>query len=166
MAPVDPLDVLFAADEPAAPSGVQTGGGGGGGSDVLEDIFGDGAAASSGGGLTDFAPVVEQRIFAPEMITTPQFGAKWKVTRQEVKKTVSPTWCGSPAAYSSAMESMHLHPVQTIGKEVICAGRYVADNSLVLVHGKLKPGAVDVTVRAASREIAQHIVKVLSSTLA
>ena len=63
---------------------------------------------------------------------------------------VAPSSCTTPQDFMSRMQSqMGLHPVQTIGQEMICAGKAAsAGNSVVLVHGKIKPGRVEMMVKS------------------
>jgi len=106
-------------------------------------------------------------------IRTEQYGAAWKQLSDEVKAQARPTSCSSPADFMSRMGSgMHLHPVQTIGAENICADRLVVTQggavqqtaALVLVHGKVH-SHIDLIVKAKSRELANLIAKQLAVVL-
>lgn len=63
-----------------------------------------------------------------------------------------------------AQQRVNLHPVQTIGQEMICAGK-TAGGALVLVHTKLKPGRLDIIVKAPDNGSAQVVVPVLKKEM-
>lgn len=65
---------------------------------------------------------------------------------------------------------LHLHSVETIGNENICAsklllgglqGQVVAAPAFALVHGKVKPGAstgsIDVIIRSSDKDLSNQV---------
>ncbi len=63
-----------------------------------------------------------------------------------------------------AQSRVNLHPVQTIGQEMICSGK-VASGAVVLVHTKLKPGRLDIIVKAPDNGAAQIVVPLLKKEM-
>lgn len=129
---------------------------GGASTDDVLDIFGGmgmgGPSSSTVGGddlLGAFGATPAPPLLSPASIDTPTFGQNWGVHTAEMKVTV-PCSVQSPDAFMSCMSSKaNLHGIQAITQtaEAICAGTSLTDGQLVLVHGKILPGSVLLTVR-------------------
>jgi hypothetical protein len=75
----------------------------------------------------------------------------------------------SSAAFMARARELNLHSVETIGVENIVAGRVLlaagAPVAMVLVHGKVRAGGVDVMVRSADRDLSASVAALLQASL-
>lgn len=141
--------------------------------DLLSGVFGDPAPVSSepAGGLDFFGAALmdpepePQPVFEPQVMTTPQYGKLWKQYKGDVKLSVSPSSVTTPEEYMSRLSSNGVHPVQTIKIETICAAKHIATGTVVLLHGKILGGKVDVIVKSPSEVANQDAAAMLKSVL-
>ena len=90
----------------------------------------------------------QQPLLSPTSFNTQQFGGNWGSHTAEMKEIVSSA-VNSPQAFMNAMQQgANLQAVQAIVQtgEAICAGMK-ADGNVALVHGKIMPNGVLLTVR-------------------
>jgi hypothetical protein len=102
---------------------------------------------SSPRALSFSVPLTLRDIIRPAQIQTADFGAAWPQHTIEKKVRVAPAAVAGPADYMSKMQRLvGLHAVQVIGVEGICAGNVVGTPAMALVHARIAPGVVDLTV--------------------
>lgn len=109
------------------------------------------AATPSGPGLVSG---LADEPLKPQFIATPEFGAKWGTLGGESIHSAPCSVIHSLAALRGAMEgSGFFAHVETIEdtSEAIFAASLLVDNSDVLVHMKMNPGDVGITVKAVTK---------------
>jgi hypothetical protein len=110
-------------------------------------------------------------LLRPLNIPTPAFGNLWKqLPGQGQVKFALRSSCSSPQEFMTRMsKQMHIHPVQTIKTENICAGTLVSaqqqSNLLCLVHGKMSQEGILVLVRSAHPQFSQSLQAPLQTVL-
>lgn len=136
-----------------------------------------GQVAWPGTGNQNFVvPLSITDLLRPLPIQTAQFGGLWKQLPKpaEVKFGLLTPAVTSSQEYMSRMRSrVHIHPVQTVGQENICAGTLVAAqknvNLVVLVHGQLVTNndrkGVSISVRSKEPKYSQIVALAVKSSL-
>ena len=170
----DLLGLAFGGETAAAPARTSAA------TDDMLDIFGgmggqpsSAPAASSAvddllgafGGMTA-APAVSY-LLNPAAIDTPTFGASWGTFGAELKVTVPSAAIRSPVDFMNAMTTKaNLQGIQAIAQtsEAICAGTSEM-GQLALVHGKILPGSVLLTVRTQDPGLTQKCLEVCQQAL-
>lgn len=110
-------------------------------------------------------------LLRPLTINTGAFGNLWKQLPggAQVKFALRSS-CTSPPDFMARMkDKMHIHPVQTIKAENICAGTLVSaqqqSSLLCLVHGKMSAEGILVLVRSAHPAFSQALQRELQAVL-
>ncbi|CAK4084297.1 unnamed protein product [Aphanomyces euteiches] len=91
------------------------------------------------------------RYLEPWQITTQEFGGRWGSCPCEIKSKVATGSIRTLDDFCQRLHSFDITPVEAIAQtnEVIAAGRIQSSDSIVLVHAKVRPGGLDLTVRTA-----------------
>ncbi len=110
-------------------------------------------------------PLTYSDMLRPLQISTPDFGNRWKVLAAEARHSMRSS-CVSSAELMSRLQSLKIHPVQTIGVENIAAGCLVhgtsAPPSPILVHVKVGAGTLEILVRSSNKQLSANVLKHLS----
>lgn len=97
----------------------------------------------------------------PKTLSTEQFGSMWGSTGSERKQKLAGLAVKTAQDFMDLISTqIHLHPVQIIGTEAICAGQVLADgNRTCLAHGKLMQSGVELTVRSSSTVFSEAVIR-------
>ncbi|RHY34168.1 hypothetical protein DYB32_004180 [Aphanomyces invadans] len=87
----------------------------------------------------------------PWQITTQEFGGRWGSCPCEIKASVATSTIRSLDDFCHRIHGSDINPVEAIAQtsEVIAAGRLRHSDAVALIHCKVRPGALDITVRTA-----------------
>jgi hypothetical protein len=110
-------------------------------------------------------PLSYSDLLRPMTITTPDFGNKWKMFTAEARHSMRSS-CTSSAEVMSRLQTLRVHPVQTIGLENIAACHLIhgpgGTMSPILIHVKVGSGTLEILVRTANKQLSANMLKVLA----
>jgi AP-4 complex subunit epsilon-1 len=99
-------------------------------------------------------------------LDTPTFGSLWTNPSFSAEAKNTARNCAnvrSPGDYAKQVTStMHLHVVDSIGQEVICAGQMMTgQNPKILVHARVLSDRVEVTLKTSEKALAEALLRSL-----
>jgi hypothetical protein len=104
-------------------------------------------------------------LLRPAPLNTQQFGQTWESLGNGHSLVVKPTSVKSTQEFMQRVSgSLHLHPVETIQSECICAGRLIASDTLCLIHADVKGmSELDITCNSQNSTLAEMLSRCCAS---
>ena len=75
----------------------------------------------------------------------------------ERKAQVAGSSCRSAEAFMAKCQEFGIQPIQAIGTEAVAVGKMIGTGTMLLMHGKTSPAALEVLMRSPEKDMAEAV---------